>query len=252
MPARPYVLDEANYRQVRDDQPRLAILPWGATEAHNYHLPHGTDTLQATSLARHAAALAHEAGARLVVLPAIPFGNNEAQLDQVATVSITTATATAILDDVVRSLAEQSIRRVLIVNAHGGNDHRPIVRDISARYDSLVVLANFWQMIPERVAAIFDEPGDHAGELETSLLLHLCPELVELEHAGAGGRRPWELDDVAQPGLWAPRPWSRVHPDTGSGDPAASTAEKGRVYFEEVTQALAKVMIHLANLEATG
>ncbi len=252
MSPRPYLLEEANYRQLHDHEPRLAILPWGATEAHNYHLPHSTDTIQASSLARHAAGLAHEAGARVVVLPPIPFGNNEAQLDQVATISITTATATAILDDVVRSLAQQSIRRLLIVNAHGGNDHKPLIRDISARYDSLVVLANFWQMIPDRAAAIFDDPGDHAGELETCLLLHLCPELVELEHAGPGARRRWELDDVAQPGLWAPRPWSRVHPDTGSGDPRPATAEKGHTYFDQLTRALAQIMIHLANLEATG
>ncbi|MEX0886030.1 MAG: creatininase family protein [Phycisphaeraceae bacterium] len=249
MPPRHYLLDEANYRQLSDHAPTLAVLPWGATEAHNYHLPHGTDTLQATSLARDAAGLADAEGARVVVLPAIPFGNNEAQLDQVATISITTATATAILDDVTRSLCQQGVRRLLIINAHGGNEHKPIIRDIQARYDALIVLANFWQMLPERVAAIFDEPGDHAGELETSFLLHVSPELVELGEAGPGQRRAWELDAVAQPGVWAPRPWSRVHPDTGSGDPRQATAAKGQAFFDEVTQALARVMVHLATLE---
>ena len=95
MPPRPYILMEANYRQLRAYRPNLAVLPWGATEAHNYHLPHGTDVIEAARIAEASAAVAHERGARPVVLPAIPFGNDEQQLDQVATVSITTRTAAA-------------------------------------------------------------------------------------------------------------------------------------------------------------
>src|SRR3954449_2607991 len=101
MPPRPFVLHEANYRQLREYRPAVAVLPWGATEAHNYHMPHGTDVIEATQVAARGAALAHERGAKPIVLPTIPFGNDEAQLDQVATVSITTRTAAAILRDVV-------------------------------------------------------------------------------------------------------------------------------------------------------
>src|SRR4051812_40266219 len=111
MPPRPFVLHEANYRHLRDLNPAVAVLPWGATEAHNYHLPHGTDTIEACAVAERAAELAHAAGARVVVLPAVPFGNNAQQLDQVATVSIRTATALAILEDVARSMRSQGIDR---------------------------------------------------------------------------------------------------------------------------------------------
>src|SRR5262249_57665412 len=100
---------------------RGGTLAWGATEAHNYHLPHGTDVIEATSIAQAAAALAHARGAKPVVLPAIPFGNNAQQLDQVATISFRTETASAILDDVAHSLTTQGIDRLLIVNGHGGN-----------------------------------------------------------------------------------------------------------------------------------
>src|SRR5512132_2268247 len=100
MPARPFVLHEATYRQLQSHRPNVAVLPWGATEAHNYHLPHGTDVVEATMFAEEAARLAHEAGARVVVLPTVPFGNNAQQLDQVATISIRTATALALLSDV--------------------------------------------------------------------------------------------------------------------------------------------------------
>src|SRR5918997_5955741 len=104
MPPRPYVLEEANYRQLLDAPPNVAVLPWGATEAHNYHLPHGTDVIEATTIAQAAAGLAHGRGAKVVVLPTIPFGNNAQQLDQVATISFSTATAAAVLADVAHSL----------------------------------------------------------------------------------------------------------------------------------------------------
>ena len=89
--ARPFVAQEASYRQLQDLKPNLAVLPWGATEAHNYHMPHGTDNIQAQSLADAAASQANEQGARCVVLPCVPFGNNNSQPTQVATITMTTA-----------------------------------------------------------------------------------------------------------------------------------------------------------------
>ena len=68
-------------------RPKVAILPWGATEAHNYHLPYGTDVIEATRIAERAAELAHDRGASVIVLPTIPFGNDEQQLDQACTIS---------------------------------------------------------------------------------------------------------------------------------------------------------------------
>src|SRR5829696_3805621 len=133
MPPRPYMLFEANYRQLLDYRPNVAVLPWGATEAHNYHMPHGTDVIEAGVVAERAAEVAHARAARPVVLPPIPFGNNAQQLDQVATISLSTATAQAILADVVQSLAAQKIDRLVIVNAHGGNDFKPLVRDLHGK-----------------------------------------------------------------------------------------------------------------------
>ena len=246
MPPRPHVLLEANYRQLLDDPPNVAILPWGATEAHNWHLPHGTDVIEATSFAETAAEIAIEKGARPIVLPTIPFGNNEQQLDQVATISFSTATAAAVLNDVVRSLTAQGIDRLLILNGHGGNEFKPLVRDVQSRFGALVVVANFFQMTPDALDEIFDDPGDHAGEMETSLLLHLCPELVVMGQAGDGGRVPFTVRGLSQPGVWTPRPWSHSHPDTGCGNPAPATADKGRRYFEEISAALADVVIGLS------
>src|SRR3954464_9681468 len=166
---RPFVLFEANYRQLLDGpRPNVAILPWGATEAHNYHMPHGTDVIEATHCANRAAEIAHERGAKVIVLPTIPFGNNAQQLDQVATIHLSTTAAAAILHDVVESLTRQGIGRLVLLNSHGGKEFKPLVRDLGAKFPNmLIVIVNFWQMLPDVAKTIFDEPGDHAGELET-------------------------------------------------------------------------------------
>ncbi|MCI0332695.1 MAG: creatininase family protein [Planctomycetes bacterium] len=247
MPPRPYLLMEANHKQLTASPPQVAILPWGATEAHNYHLPYGTDVIEATQLAERAAELAHQRGARVAVLPTIPFGNDEQQLDQACTISFTTATAAAILDDVARSLVRQHIDRLVILNAHGGNQFQPLVRDAQSKHGLLIVVANFYEMVPDAKRKIFELPGDHADELETSLLLHLRPEVVELPQAGPGRRTPFAIKGLVQPGVWTPRPWSKSHPDTGSGDPSRATADKGERYFDAITAALAELFVDLAS-----
>lgn len=246
MGPRPFILHESNYRQLLDRPPKVAVLPWGATEAHNYHLPHGTDTIEATSLAESAAALADAAGAAVLVLPTVPFGNNAQQLDQAATINIRTTTALAVLTDVAQSLAMQGIDRLVLLNAHGGNEFKPLVRDVQALTGVLIVVMNFWQLVPQAAAEMFDEPGDHAGELETSLLLHLRPELVAMAQAGPGRTVPFALAALKAPGVWTPRPWSNSHPDTGCGDPSKATADKGRRYFDAISAAIANVLIALA------
>ena len=247
MAARPYILFEANYQQLREYKPNVAVLPWGATEAHNYHLPHCTDVIEGSAVAELGARLAHEAGARPIVLPAMPFGNNAQQLDQVATIHLRTATAMAILKDVAASLKAQGIDRLVLVNAHGGNEFKPMVRDVQAETGVLIVLVNFFQLRPETLREIFHEAGDHAGEMETSFILHTHPQWVQMEQAGNGKRVPFGLTGLNQPGVWTPRPWSASHPDTGCGDPSRATAEKGRRYLEGLGAALAQVLISLSS-----
>jgi creatinine amidohydrolase len=155
----------------------------------------------------------------------------------------------AVLGDVVRSLARQHIDRLVLLNAHGGNQFQPLVRDLQSQHGVLIVVANFYEMAPDVKRAAFESPGDHADEMETSLLLHLCPELVELQHAGRGERVPFAIQAIAQPGVWTPRPWSKSHPDTGSGDPSRASAEKGKQYFEAVASALANLLVELAGAQ---
>ena len=246
---RPYVLFEANYRQLLDDRPNVAVLPWGATEAHNYHLPHGTDMIEAEQLAIEAARLARERDAKPIVLPAIPFGNNAQQLDQIATIHLSTNTAAAILDDVCHSLTEQGIDRLVIVNGHGGNEFKPIVRDAQHKHGLLIVVINFWAICPEARENIFEQPGDHADELETSLILHLRPDLVVMDQASGGKSVSFAIDALRKPGAWTPRPWSHSQPDTGDGDPSRASAEKGARYFAEVASGISVVIEGLSKAQ---
>ena len=71
---RPYILAETNWEAVKDAKFDLAILPWGATEAHNYHLPYATDNIQADYMVAESAKLAWEKDAKVIALPTIPFG----------------------------------------------------------------------------------------------------------------------------------------------------------------------------------
>jgi creatinine amidohydrolase len=243
---RPYLLIEANYKQLRTNPPRVAILPWGATEAHNFHMPHGTDVIEATAVAEQGAALASAKGAQVVVLPTIPFGNNAQQLDQVATIHFRTTTAYAILQDVCASLTQQGIDRLVLLNYHGGNEFKPLIRDLQAEFEILIVQVHAFGLAGAKQKEIFSNPGDHAGDAETSLILHLCPQLIQMENAGSGATVPFKIPGMNQAGVWTPRPWSKSQPDTGAGDPRGATAEKGRRMFEAQTEALSELLIGLA------
>ncbi len=245
---RAHVLHEANYAQLLERRPNVALLPWGATEAHNWHMPHGTDVIEAVSLAERACDLAVAQGARPIVLPAIPFGNNAQQQDQVATIHLSTATALSILKDVTDSLARQGIDRLVIVNGHGGNDFKPLARDCQLASGVTILVVDFWRLAPEVLAATFPDPGDHAGQLETSLLLHLRPAWMEMHRAGKGEAAATLADGIRQANAWTPRPWSRVQPDTGSGDPAGASAALGATYFEAAAAALARLVETLSAL----
>lgn len=248
MSGRPWVLAEATWKSVRETSYEVAVLPWGATEAHNLHLPYGTDTYETIAVAAEAGRIAWERGARVLILPAVPFGANEQQLDIRGTVNLHPSTQAAVLADVIESLEVHAIPKMVILNGHGGNDFRQIIRE--AQGGTPVFLSTVsWYQVPG-VHEGFREPGDHAGEMETSLMLHLRPDLVlPLEEAGPGRALPWKLRAIREGWAWAPRQWSRVTEDTGAGDPSSATAEKGAAFFEAVTARIADYLLELSEAD---
>jgi creatinine amidohydrolase len=241
------VLAESTWKQVRTTHYSAAVLPWGATEAHNYHLPYATDNVQAEQVAIRAAERAWANGARVVVLPTVPFGVNTTQLDIPFCLNMNPSTQLALLGDLVASLDGQGIHKLLILNGHGGNDFRQIVRELQPRTGVFLSVINWWSCVD--VTRFISEPGDHAGEAETSAMLHLAPNLVRpLEEAGSGRAKASRLRGIREGWAWAPRRWTEVTSDTGIGDPSKSTPEKGEAYVAAAVERIAEFLVELAAL----
>lgn len=248
MPGRPYVLAESSWRVVRETAYEVAVLPWGATEAHNLHLPYGTDNVEAGYVATEAARLAWEAGARVVVLPVVPFGVNTSQLDIRLTLNMNPSTQLALLADVAGALAGQGIPKLVILNSHGGNDFRQMIRELQPRVGTFLCTLNWWTLGDPR--SVFDREGDHAGELETSVMMHLTPDLVHpLAEAGSGAARRPRVAAFREGWAWTPRRWTQVTADTGVGDPSLATGEKGARFLERVTRQIAGFLVELAGAD---
>jgi creatinine amidohydrolase len=243
--ARPYILAETSWKVVSATRYDVAVLPWGATEAHNYHLPYATDVIQAEAVAAEAARIAWDAGTRPVVLPAIPFGVQTGQRDIPLCINLNPSTQAAVLADVAETVAAAGIPRLLLLNAHGGNDFRSIIRELQPRTPVFLCTINWWSCVDPR--PFFDRPGDHAGELETSVTLHLAPGFVlPLSEAGNGAERKAHVAGLREGWAWAPRPWTRISADTGVGDPRAATPEKGAAFFRAVTERVGGFLVELA------
>ncbi|HEU0298835.1 MAG TPA: creatininase family protein [Longimicrobium sp.] len=251
MAERPWILAETSWRVVSRTAYEVAVLPWGATEAHNYHLPYATDVYEAEHVAAEAARLAWERGARVVVLPAVPFGVQTGQLDIPLCLNLNPSTQAAILEDLVEALEGQGIRKLVILNGHGGNDFKAIIRELQPRTDVFLCTINWWSCIDPR--PFFAEPGDHAGELETSVMMHVAGGLVlPLDQAGAGRERKWRIQGLREGWAWAPRQWTAVTEDTGVGNPAAATAEKGEAFLRAVTERIGGFLAELAAADPTA
>lgn len=248
---RPYVLAETNWKQVRNENFEVAILPWGATEAHNFHLPYATDNVLAQEAAIAAASMAWEQESRCIVLPVIPFGVNTGQMDVKLCMNMNPSTQYAVLKDVVQVLNHHKIHKLVIINAHGGNNFKQMIRELSLEFPKVFVCTlNWWQVTDAK--GHFEEPGDHAGELETSAMMHLSPELcLPLEEAGDGASRTYKLKGLKEGWVSAQREWTKVTEDTGVGNPKAASAEKGEKFFKKATGLIADFLVELhdANLD---
>ena len=241
---KPYLAAETNWRVVQDTAYEVLVLPWGATEAHNFHLPYGTDVYESEAIAAESARLAWDSGAKVAALPGIPFGVNTGQLDIPLTINMNPSTQMAILRDVVESLEVQGIPKLVVLNGHGGNDFKHMLREVQGATDVFIATLNWWTCVDTK--PFFETPGDHGGELETSLMMHLRPELVALEQAGSGATRPFRIRALRDGWVWTPREWRRATIDTGVGDPRAASAAKGAEYFRAVTEKIAGFLVELA------
>lgn len=241
----PTVLAEAHWPAVARANYEVAVLPWGATEPHNRHLPYATDNFEADGIAAAAAAKSNARGARVVVLPAIPFGVQTGQLDLPLAVNLNPSTQARILADVIASVERAGIRKFVLLNGHGGNDFKQMLRELAPTTPVFLCALNWWQVVDGR--DFFDEPGDHAGELETSVMMHLRPDTVRpLSEAGDGAEKKPQMTGFRERWVWTQRPWTAVSADTGIGDPRAATPDKGARYVDAVAERIGQFLVELS------
>lgn len=240
----------ACYGDVRKLSYDLAILPWGATEPHNQHLPYLTDCILSHAIALDAANQALELHkVQCMVLPPVFMGSqNPGQRELLFCIHSRYETQKAILTDIVASLHHQGIRKLVIINGHGGNNFKNMIRDLAVDYpDFLIATTEWFTIIPPQ--GFFEEKDDHAGELETSVMLHYHPEWVDMELAGEGVSKSFALASLNEKIAWVPRNWQRVTSDTGIGDPRKATSEKGKHYAAAVSSKLCQLFTELAHAQ---
>jgi len=246
---RPYVLKETNWKTVKDTNYSVAILPWGATEAHNFHLPYATDNFEAEYIAEESAAKAWEKGTKIISFPVVPFGVNTGQFDIDFCLNLNPSTQYQILIDIIDVLDRQGIEKLVILNSHGGNNFKQMIRELYGDFPDIFVCAiNWWQIL--NLETYFDEPGDHAGEMETSVMMHLKPNFIlPLSEAGSGTEKKSKLKGIREGWVTAQRHWPSISDDTGVGNPAKSTVEKGTRFLEAVTDKISDFLIELAEAD---
>lgn len=240
-------LSLTSYGEVRDLTYDLVVLPWGATEPHNLHLPYLTDAILSHAVAVDAAEKAlRQYGVRCMVLPPVALGSqNPGQRNLKFCIHARYETQKAVLTDTVASLHAQGFRKLVIVNGHGGNNFKNMIRDLAVDYSDFLIAASDWfAVLPAK--DYFDAPGDHADEMETSAMMHYHPELVDLSTAGSGAYNRFSLSALREKVAWVPRDWGRTTADTGVGNPSLSTAEKGKRFTQAVADKYAELFAQLA------
>ncbi|MCX4628509.1 creatininase family protein [Streptomyces sp. NBC_01443] len=232
------LLPTATSTDVQDQQPRVAVLPVGSFEQHGRYLPLITDTAIACIIGQEIAD-----AYPVHLLPPITMSCSHEHAAFPGTVSISAKTLYAMIDDIRGSLARSGITKLVIVNGHGGNYVLSnIVQEanVDGPVVSLFPLSADWDRARDHADLISDRHADmHAGEIETSILLHAAPELVRDGNANAdhdGGPRPFLLVQ----GM-------RAYTASGViGFPSFATAGKGKAVLASLTSTFAD------HLEALG
>ncbi len=249
---RPWILAETNYAHVRDFSYEVAVLPLGATEPHNLHLPYGTDTLEADAIGTRVCEAAWNLGAKVVMLPAIPYGTETNQARCRLSINVNPSTLGMVIRDIVNSLAGHGVRKLVLLNSHGGNEFKPLLRELMGSTSVHLFLCDWFRGLSgDAQQEIFDEPGDHAGEMETSLALACFPHLVRMTPDGrlaadAGATAPTRFEAVNRGWVSITRPWHLLTTNTGAGNPFAATSDRGEQLIRVIVDRLSVFLFELS------
>lgn len=251
---RPWILAETPYRYLKENSYQCAMLPMGATEPHNLHLPYGTDYYEGTLIGETLCQKAWEQGARPVLLPTIPYGTETNLSEFPLAMNLNPSTLTLIISDLVESLDRAGIQKLIILNSHGGNDFKPVLRELANQTDVHLFLCSWYSCLSDVYFDIFEHMEDHAGELETSFMLRYFPQLVARNTDGSldadqGSVRPFRFEALEKKWVSITRPWHLLTQNSGAANPHSATAEKGEQLMQVLCQRLVPFVVDLCNAE---
>lgn len=214
--------------EVRMKEARAVILPLGSTEQHGYHMTVDTDNIVAT----HVAGLLAEK-TDCVVLPTLPYGQVWSAKDFPGTISLRERTYIALIKDIVTSLEKKGCRNVILFSGHWGNvaPCKIAVRELldecgyeNVYYLSYMDLKKNGEGIME--TELWNGNGFHAAEIETSILLHIHPESVNMEKAVR------DYPPIPPDADIRPIPWIQFAETGIFGDATKATAQKGKQFLD--------------------
>jgi len=253
---KPWILADNNYGHIKDQKYEVAVLPLGATEPHNLHLPYGTDLFEATIVGDKICEAAHDAGAKVILLPTIPFGTETNLREFPLAINLNPSTLHQIITDVVESLLGDGIRKIILLNSHGGNGLKPYLREMAGKNDAQLFLCNWYNAFEDVYFDIFEKGEDHAGEMETSFGLAFFPDLVARNEDGTlvaddGAKNEAKFEALNKGWVSITRPWHLLTENSGAADPHAATAEKGQKMMDVLVERLGKFIAELSNEKIT-
>ena len=242
----PWKLQELTLKTVRKQSFQVAVLPIGSTEAHGLHVPYGSDAFHSEAIANQICERAWQRKSRVVLLPTLPYGVQGNTMGFPMTINVEQTVLDSVVTNIVESLEYHGIFKLVLLNGHGGNDFKPLLRSLYRRSKVFVCLVDWWKVGGDKSREIFENPGEHADELETSVDMALFGEFVHLEDAGDGSTRRSRFDAINQGWVSIARPWHLVTKDSTHGNPAKSSKEKGEAYLEIVVGRLTDYVVELA------
>ncbi|HDD33631.1 MAG TPA: creatininase family protein [Thermofilaceae archaeon] len=224
----------------------FVILPTGSFEQHGPHLPLLTDSIRAEALAEELARKAEERGLRVLLLPVLTYGVSEHHMNFPGTISIDSLTYISLIEDIGRSLARHGVRRLVLLNFHGGNiaPLQVAVERIRVRYGLRTYLVHWTSYARDAILEVLKPSGSwgHACEHETSMIMLFRPELVRKDRIRVPKVRKradvkafYYFDEITDTG--------------GLGDPTKASAEKAKVIVERATERIVEVLESIKELE---
>lgn len=227
-------LSRMSWKDAREaiKQAKVALLPVGSTEQHGPHLPLGTDWMTAQEIARRAS----KKGGWLV-LPTIPVGVSEHHRQFWGTLWVPPEILRDYVMAVARSLAFHGLRKLVLVNGHGGNTAALEEAARKLRLEGIYTFVYvWWRAIPEIIAQVVETGGSHAAEMETAVVLAIAPELVRPENYGEASTQGAPEWGKKVEGIEVGFDTVDFSASGATGDPSRATVEKG----EKILQAAAE------------